>query len=80
MRIRVGLSGSLRRHIPEGAGGSPFDFVVEAEPTALEVLMRLGVPPDPSPIVTVDGVQVEPSTVIREGQQVSFFPPLAGGS
>ncbi len=79
MRISVGLSGSLRRHIPEGAGGSPFDLEIEGDPTAFEVMARLGVPPEPSPIVTVNGVQVDPSTVVREGQQISFFPPLAGG-
>ncbi len=79
MKISVGLNASLRRFIPDGAEGSPFALEVPAGATAAEVMQRLGIPADRTHVVTVDGTQVETSTVIAEGQEVSFFPPLAGG-
>ncbi len=80
MQIRVGLNASLRRFLPEGTDKSPFPLEVDRELTALEVMEILGVPSDRAHIVTIDGEQVGAETKVREGQEVSFFPPLAGGS
>ena len=79
MKIQVGLSGSLRRFIPEGAGGSPFSLEVAGGSSAADVLRILGVPAERAHIVTLNGAQVDVSTVVGDGQEISFFPPLAGG-
>ncbi len=79
MRINVRLSGSLRRYIPDGAEGSPFELEVADGTTVSQVMSRLGVPAERAHMATVDGEQVDVAQVVREGQEVSLFPPLAGG-
>ncbi len=79
MQVRVGLNASLRRYIPEGAEGSPFPLDVSAGVSALEILALLGIPPERAHVVTIDGQQVDSDTIVAEGQEVSYFPPLAGG-
>ncbi len=80
MRIRVRLNASLRRYIPEGADGSPFELEVEDGATVAGVMSLLGVPAEKTHLATVGDEQVELSQVVTAGQEVSFFPPLAGGA
>lgn len=79
MRIQVRLNASLRRYIPEGVGESPFELEVDPGATVADVMGLLGVPAEQTHMATVGGQQVELSQTVVEGQEVSFFPPLAGG-
>lgn len=79
MRVTIRLNASLRRYIPEGSEGSPFSFEVDDGATVAQVMKRLGVPDRQAQMVTVEGEQADADTVLEEGQELSLFPPLAGG-
>ena len=84
MRVRVRLFANLREKIPDAPRGRA---EIELEPgTTLQGLIdQLDVLPAQAPMVLVNGDQA-PRTraartrvVLKEGDTVSIFPPLAGG-
>jgi len=79
MRVTVRLNASLRRYIPSDADGSPFALDVDDGATVARVMSHLGVPDRQAQMVTVDGEQADVDTVLADGQELSLFPPLAGG-
>lgn len=79
MRISVRLNASLRRYIPADAEGSPFLLDVEEGATVTAIMDRLGVPAGQAHMVTIDGEQSDRGSELRNGQELSLFPPLAGG-
>lgn len=80
MRVSVRLNASLRRYIPAGESGSPFAVEVADGATVADVMALLGVPPAQTHMASIDGEQVDMGSALREGQELSLFPPLAGGS
>jgi sulfur carrier protein ThiS len=47
--------------------------------TVRDALARLGVPEDVPRILVLDGARTAENTVLRAGQSLGVFPPLAGG-
>jgi sulfur carrier protein ThiS len=54
-------------------------FLDSGGKTALDVLAQLGIEAKEVAIVTVNQVQVSLDHVLREEDQIKFFPPLSGG-
>jgi molybdopterin converting factor small subunit len=79
MQVTIRLNASLRRYIPSDAEGSPFLLELEDGATVARVMSHLGIPDRQAQMVTVDGDQADVDTVLAEGQELSLFPPLAGG-
>jgi sulfur carrier protein len=48
--------------------------------TVREVMNQLGIPADLPNILLVNGRQAPDGTILKDGETVSIFPPLAGGS
>ena len=44
-----------------------------------EVIARLGIPPDHAGMIISGDDQIEPTSLLHDGQEVNLFPPLAGG-
>lgn len=44
-----------------------------------EVIARLGIPPDHAGMIISGDDQIEPTSLLYDGQEVNLFPPLAGG-
>jgi len=78
MHLTVKLHGSLRKYLPAG-GSNPAVLDFGANPTVTEVIRRLGIPPNHSRIAVVNEQQLDPTSVLRDGQELSLFPPLVGG-
>jgi molybdopterin converting factor small subunit len=80
MKIQLILFASLARFLPnpEGAG---FPKLVEIEEgTTIEGLLnRLKIPQKQSKIIFLNGIHAEGTTVLKEGDRLGIFPPLAGG-
>jgi ferredoxin len=47
--------------------------------TVREVMDQLGMPPDTRGIPVLGGKQAAADTVLKEGETLAIFPPLAGG-
>lgn len=82
MEIEVKLYGTLRQHRPSQAEGMPhhpFSITVP-DGTAVETLLaHLEIPDGLVSAAAVNGVSVELTTPLNNGDKVSLFPPAAGG-
>ena len=52
---------------------------LDKETTIAELVKELGLPEDIPKIVIVNGTHAELDRVLKEGDVLSVFPPLAGG-
>ena len=80
MKIQLTLFASLAHFLPnpEGVG---FPQLVEIEEgTTIETLLDyLQVPREQPKIIFLNGMHAEGTTVLKEGDRLGIFPPLAGG-
>jgi len=78
MKIQLRLYASLSRFMPEQWRGSP---TVEANEgiTVKELLDARKVPLEAVKMIFLNGVQATGDEVLREGDRIGVFPPVAGG-
>lgn len=81
MKIRLQLFASLSRYLPGGGGGESqgVSFELPDGTTLGALVQRLGVPDEVPRISLVNGRDAEAEQVLKDGDVVSLFPPLAGG-
>lgn len=82
MTIILRLFGELKQHMPEGAAGRSARIELPDGTTALQLILRLGIPyggEEGQMVVAVNDAEVDHNTVLRDGDAVSMFEPLAGG-
>jgi molybdopterin converting factor small subunit len=80
MIITVALYAGLAQFLPTGAQGRKATVDVPAGSTVQDALRRLGVPDDVLCIPVVNGVRATGERVLKDGETLSLFPPLAGGA
>jgi len=76
--VRVALYAYLSRYAPTQSS-SRFTVELEEGATVDALLSRLGIPAKRAKLAIVNARQAEPTSPLREGDEVSFFPPIAGG-
>ncbi len=77
MKIHLWLFANIRKYHPTGNG----DDALEA-PDGITVgryAQLLRIPEQYVKIIFVNGVKADKDTVLRDGDRVGVFPPLAGG-
>ena len=79
MDIDLRLFANLTEYLPPGAEGRQARIAVPEGTTVAEVLDRLGIPRTLAKLIMIDGIHQPPDTVLRAGNVLSIFPPLAGG-
>ena len=82
MTITLRLFGELKEYMPEGKPRSGARIELPDNLTALQLILRLGIPyggDEGQMVVAVNDVEVDHGTVLRDGDTVSLFEPLAGG-
>ena len=83
MRVDVKLFASLRKKLPPDSGRPAGKRTVELPDAATlaDLIHRLDIPPDLAQMVLVNGEQTrEFGHTLTAGDQVSIFPPVAGGT
>ena len=80
MRITVTLHATLRKFLPAGSANNSAVIEVPEGATVADLIDRLGIPPGRTKMIVSGDDHLEPTTVLRDGQPVNLFPPLAGGS
>jgi molybdopterin converting factor small subunit len=81
-QIVVKLYGMLRDYRPETAVGAPhhpFALTIPANTTVAGLAAQLGIPDGLVNAAAVNDTAVSPDTPLNNGDQVSLFPPSAGG-
>ena len=80
MRIEVRLYASLARYMPaQGTKGFPEMMEVAEGLTIQELLQQLKVPVDSVKVIFLNGLHASGDQVLRQGDRVGVFPPVAGG-
>jgi sulfur carrier protein ThiS len=80
MQIHVVLHGGLSQYLPPGARNRRAAVELPEGATVRDALTRLGVPDDVPRILVLDGTLAAEGAVLRAGQSLGVFPPLAGGA
>jgi molybdopterin synthase sulfur carrier subunit len=79
--IQLKLFANLRDKLPPGAERGQARIEIEAGTTLKALIESLGVPLEEAAIVVVNGrTTVSLDALVNEGDVVSIFPPVAGGS
>jgi sulfur-carrier protein len=80
MKIHLNLFASLTRFLPEPKDIGFSNLVEIEEGTTIEGLLdRLKIPRELPKILFLNGIHAEESTILKEGDRLGVFPPLAGG-
>lgn len=79
MKIELILYASLRHYLPEQNGKNSCMVEVEEGTTIGRLLAKLQIPAEAAKILFRNGVHVKSDEVLKDGDRVGAFPPVAGG-
>jgi molybdopterin synthase sulfur carrier subunit len=80
IRVTVNLHASLRKFLPSGNNGRAAVLEMPDGATVDDVVNRLGIPAGHTKMMVSGDEYLELTTVLRDGQEINLFPPLAGGA
>lgn len=80
--IQVKLYGTLRQYRPKSAGGAPhhpFSIQMDGGQSVAQLMEQLNIPSELTAVISVNGESAVAETCLKDNDQVSLFPPTAGG-
>jgi len=78
-QIEVRVYATLQKYVP-GQDLKKGNTIEIDESTSIESLLkRLEIPVEETKIIIVNGVHAELDCILKEGDRVAIFPPVAGG-
>ena len=80
IRVCAKLSASLQKLLPCDTRRDRVVCELREGATVADLIRQLGLSSDDAGIIVADDVHVEIDAVLREGQEIHIFPPLAGGA
>ncbi len=79
MEIEVKLFATLRDYLPKGSDRFSCKMSIDGHTRIQDILSRLNIPEEMPKIILVNGIHGKNDQVLKEGDVVSIFPPVAGG-
>ena len=80
MKIELNLFASLAQYAPDKTGSHNRQILEVAEGTTIiRLLEELGLPMDKIGMIFVNGLHAAGDEVLKDGDRVGVFPPVAGG-
>ena len=79
MEIEVKLFATLRDYLPEGSSRFSCKMKIEGSTRVEDILTNLKIPEEMPKIILVNGVHGKKDQILRDGDVLSVFPPVAGG-
>ena len=82
MNIMVKLFATLREYLPSGSDKYSCTMDLKEGTTVAEIVEQLKIPREIPLIILVNGIQHQEKEkkVLQQGEVLSIFPPIAGGS
>lgn len=80
MKVEVRLFATLGRYLPPGVSGDRVTLEVPDRTTVGQIMASLRVPEDLDRLQVVNGHDAVPEHILKDGDVLSAFPPLAGGA
>jgi len=79
MEVEVKLFATLRDYLPKGSGKFSCKMEVDGHTRIKDLLDRLKIPKDIPKIILVNGIHGKEDQIVKDGDVISVFPPVAGG-
>lgn len=79
MRVSIRLHGTLRKFLPSGTRDNLTTVELSDGASVADAIARLGIPAAHAKMFVSGDEHLEATSVLRDGQEVNVFPPLAGG-
>jgi len=79
MKVELNLFASLARYGPDKTGHGHLIIDADEGTTILGLLNRLELPIDKIRMIFLNGLHATGDEVLREGDRIGVFPPVAGG-
>jgi molybdopterin converting factor small subunit len=79
MEIEVKLFATLRDYLPKGSDRFSCKVEIEESVRVQDILSRLKIPEEMPKIILVNGVHGKKEQILKDGDVLSIFPPVAGG-
>lgn len=79
MKLHIHLYASLASHLPEKSDRNSCFLEVADGMTIRQLLEQLGIPENAPKILFRNGVHAELDEIMKDGDRVAVFPPIAGG-
>jgi molybdopterin converting factor small subunit len=79
MEIEVKLFATLRDYLPQGSGRFSCKMEIDGQTRVEDVLSKLKIPEDMPKIILLNGIHGKKEQLLKEGDILSVFPPVAGG-
>jgi molybdopterin converting factor small subunit len=79
MEIEVKLFATLRDYLPKGSGRFSCRMEIDGRTCVQDILSKLRIPDDIPKIILINGIHGKKGQVLKEGDVLSIFPPVAGG-
>jgi sulfur-carrier protein len=79
MKVEIALYATLSKYLPQDAEQRKATIGARDGATVREIMLQLGIPQEYPNILLVNGKQANPDTVLKDGETLAIFPPLAGG-
>ncbi|RMF91947.1 MAG: MoaD/ThiS family protein [Candidatus Schekmanbacteria bacterium] len=77
--IEVRVYATLQKYVPKQDLKTGNKMSIDGNTTIKSLLDNLGIPVEETKIIIVNGVHAELDTVLKDGDRVAIFPPVAGG-
>lgn len=79
MEIEVKLFATLRDYLPRGSSRFSCKMEIDGRTRVQDILSNLKIPDDIPKIILVNGIHGKKEQILKEGDVLSVFPPVAGG-
>ncbi len=79
MEIEVKLFATLRDYLPKGSSRFSCKMEVDGSTRVQDILSRLKIPEEIPKIILVNGVHRKKEQILKDGDVLSIFPPVARG-
>ena len=79
MEIELNLFASLGEYLPDKETGNPNVLTLADGITVGDLIALLKIPVEAPRIIFLNGIHAGRDSVLKDGDRIGMFPPLAGG-
>lgn len=80
MKVRLKLIATYRQFLPAEAKGNTITLDVSPGTSIADILNNYNIPLDEASVILVNGTTQSPEYVLKEGDTLTAFPAMAGGT
>lgn len=79
MQVKVKLFATLREYLPKDSDGRSCLMDIDEKTTIEQIIATFNIPEEIPKIILVNGLNGTMDQTLKEGDELSIFPPVAGG-